>query len=127
MAYDHPQSQSYCFGIHDFGAGGDALSIKGPSGKTGRLIDIVVSATETFNAVTTEGAVQVGTAADPDAFASLGLGTLADTDSKSASETAGAIIAEALPADTPIEVTFVAPVGGTPAGQGYVHIHTEWY
>ena len=127
MAYDQPVTITYSFGVHDFGAGGDSLSVKGPAGKTGRLVDIIASAVETFNAVTTEGRIEIGTAADTDAYASMGLGTLADTNSQAASESAGDIIDDGIPADTQVEVTFVAPVGGTPAGQAHVHVVIEWY
>ena len=127
MSYSQPDRRAYAFGSHDFGAGGESLSVKGPAGKKGKLIDICVSATETFNAVTTEGFVNVGTGADPDAYASFGLGTLADTDSALASTVSGDIIDPDIPADTQVEVTFVAPTGGTPAGIGYVNLWIDWF
>lgn len=124
MSYDNPQMFSYSYGIHDFGAAADeVLSLKGPTGKTGRLVDIQVSATEIF---TTGGDILIGTAADPNAYAELAIGTLADTDTITAQETSGAIIDETIPADTQVEVTF-NQTGGTPTGQGFVHIFIEWY
>lgn len=129
MSYSNPDRRCYNYGSIDFGAGGEVVSITGPKGKRGRLIDIHVSATETFNAVTTSAKVSVGTAADPDAYAELDVGTLADTDSISAEDGVSdtdAIIAEDIPADTQVEVTMVAPTGGTPAGMGHVQIVIDW-
>lgn len=127
MSYSNPLTITHSYSAVDFGAGGNVTSLKGPSGKRGELREIIVSATETFNAVTTDGDVQVGTAADPNAYAELTLGTLADTDSITATATAGAIIEASLPADTQVEVTFTAPTGGTPAGIADVQIVIDWY
>ena len=123
--YDRPFVQSYCVGSpHDFGAAADeSLSIKGPAGMKGLLREICVSASEIF---TTGGAVQVGTAADPDAYAELLLGTLADTDSLNMTEQSGALKDADIPADAQVEVTLVQ-TGGTPTGQGHVNITIEWY
>lgn len=126
-SYSQPIYMTYSFGSIDFGAGGDVTSLKGPSGLSGRLKEICVSATETFNAVTTDADVQLGTAADPNAYAELTLGTLADTDSITATATSGAIIEADIPADTQVEVTFTAPTGGTPAGIADVHILIAWF
>ena len=126
-SYDNPQIESYSFGEHDFGAGGDSLAVNGPAKMRGRLLDIIVSATETFTNDTTEGKVQVGTAADVDAYAEMGLGTLADTNSVRASDASGDLIEQDIPADTQVEITFVAPTGGTPAGKGHVTVVIGWY
>lgn len=129
MSYSDPDRRNYGFGIHDFGAASESLSIKGPKGKAGRLIAIHASATETFNAVSTSARIDVGTAADTDAYASFVLGTLADTDSASTDDgvtDTDAIISAEIPADTQVEVTFVAPTGGTPAGMAAVNIIIDW-
>ena len=129
MSYSDPNRLCYSFGEIDFGAGGEVLSITGPAGKSGLLRSIHVAASETFTDDTTEGAVQVGTAADPDAYAAFNLGTLADTDSAASddgSTDTDAIIDERIPADTQVEVTCVAPTGGTPAGKGYVTVVIDW-
>lgn len=127
MSYDKGEMITYNLGLHDFGAGGDALAIKGPVGKTGRLVDIGVAVTETFNQVTTPGYVRLGTGADPDAYAELNMAAAADTDYYNTQDDTDAIITETLPADTQIEVALVAPTGGTPAGIGHVHISVLWY
>ncbi len=128
MSYDNPRRWVYSFGEHDFGAGSESLSLKGPSGKKGVLREIQVNATETFTDDTTSGNVQVGTAADPDAYGLLDLGTTADTNTASyaAGDDADAVISESIPADTQVEVTFTAPTGGTPAGKGFVQIVIDW-
>lgn len=126
MAYNNPRTVTYSFN-HDFGAGSDALAIKGPTGMKGRIIDIGVMVTETFNAVTTPAYVRMGTTTDADAYAELNMGTAADTNYYNTQDDTDAIIDADLPADTQIEVALVAPTGGTPAGIGVVNIVVDWY
>lgn len=127
MAYPYPIHASYNWPSHDFGAGAGAVSFKGPPGKKGKLLDVGVHVTETFNAVTTPGYVRVGTAADPDAYAELNMGAAADTNTWNTQDDTDAIIDPDLPADTQIEVAFVAPTGGTPAGIGTPFVIVAWY
>lgn len=124
--YDNPLTITHKIADkHDFGAGGDSISVTGPAGATGVLRHIGVSCVgETFTNVTTGALVQVGTAADVDAYAELDVGALADTNSVAAADTD--FTDRSLPADTPVEVTFVAPTGGTPAGIGNVEIVIDW-
>ncbi len=140
--YDNPMRVSYNFGIHDFGAGSDALAIAVPTGYGRAAIELIaVSATEAFNSVTTEAFVRLGTAADNDRYAELAIGDLANTNAVAVSnkEALGDtqlkdigqggkgivdIITEAI---SQIELNLVAPVGGTPAGQGYVTVVIGWY
>jgi len=119
MSYSNPNRESFSI-LHDFGAGGEVFSFKLPASKAARLKDIVLSATETFTDDTTSALIRVGTAADADAYAEFDCLTTADTDSIRASDQDGAIIAPAIPAGTQVEITFVAPTGGTPAGIGLV-------
>jgi hypothetical protein len=126
--YDNPLTITYNLGLHDFGAGGDALAIKAPNGFTrGQIRDIGVAVTETFNAVTTPAYVRLGTAADPDAYAELNMGTAADTNYYNTQDDTDAIIDATVPSATQIEVALVAPTGGTPAGIGHVHVTIDWY
>lgn len=128
MGYSNPlHSITYTWGVHDFGAGAGAFSFKGPKGTVGRLKEITVTSTETFNAVTTPAYVRIGTASDADAYAELNMGTTAATDTIVASAQLGALIDQDLPADTQIEVAFVAPTGGTPAGMGHVFVTVDWF
>lgn len=129
MSYSNPNRRTYVFPNVDFGAGDSAQSFQGPKGKAGRLIDIHLSATETFNSVTTDGHTQIGTAADPDAFADFVQGDLAATDSvcgTDGSTDTDWLIEAAIPADTQVEMTFIAPTGGTPTGIATVTVTVEW-
>lgn len=129
MSYSNPNRRTYHFANVDFGAGDTAQSFQGPKGKAGRLIAIHLSATETFNSVTTDANIQCGTAADPDAFALFVPGDVAATDAVSTDDgvtDADAIISADIPADTQVEMTFTAPTGGTPAGIGSVTVVVDW-
>ena len=122
MQYDNPRTLTIPLGSVNFATNG-ASSFKLPNGLRGRLVDIGVIATTSFTAATTGAAVNIGTTADPDAYASLGsLGTLAATDTFNTTNDPTAIINADLPADTQIEVQFVAPTGGSPAGVGLVYV-----
>lgn len=128
MSYDQAKPVTYSFPTHDFGAGGDSMSVRGPAGKNGRLTGIQVRAIgEAFNAVTTPAQVLVGTAGNTDAFGLLNVGVLADTDSINEAVDTDAIISEHIPPDTQVEITFVAPTGGTPAGIGQAEVTIEWW
>lgn len=137
--YDNPLTVSYSMGEHDFGAGGDALAIQRPYGTNfARLREIHVAVTETFTADTTAGFVRVGTASDADKFAELNMGLAADTDGWGTNDDNDAIKAAGNQIDLDrdgdsgasldqLEVNFVAPTGGTPAGKGYVTLVIDWW
>jgi hypothetical protein len=113
----------------DFGAGDKAASFQGPKGLTGKLREVILpNVTEVFNSVTTEAQITIGTATDADAYALVNLGDLAATDTfvTSQDDTDG-IIVDAIPADTQVEVAFIAPTGGTPTGIADVQIVVDWY
>ena len=123
----NPRTVSYVIPGVDFGAGDSAHAIKAPKGKTaGVLLDVGVAVSETFNAVSTQGFVRLGTAADPDAYAELQMGTAAATDFYNTQDDTDAIIDADVSADQ-IEVACIAPLGGTPAGIGDVHITIDWF
>jgi hypothetical protein len=127
----------YSFGIHDFGAGSEEFSVKGPKGKKGLLVDYgVLSPVQTFTATTTAATVAIGTTADPDAYGDeLSLGTLADkagaksvlTDTRPGTTAYDALMLNrSLPADTAVVVTCTAPTGGTPAGKAVPFVDIVW-
>lgn len=126
MAYEAPKTVSYNFGIHDFGAGGDALRIDNP-GKKGRVWDVHVAATETFTNDTTPAYVRCGSSGDADEFAELDMGTTATDTGLSARNQTSALKAVNIEEDEDVYVAFVAPTGGTPAGQGYVTVVIDWF
>ena len=139
MSYANPLTVAYNFGEIDFGAGGDITAIRVPAHITQCAIrEIQVSATETFNATTTSAKVRVGTASDADKFAELDCATTADTDAVGTADDADAIKTAGQSIDlqtdgdsgaelAQLEVAFVAPTGGTPAGRGFVTIVLDWW
>ena len=130
MGYANPQQRiTYTYAGIDFGAGDKAASFQGPKGMSGKLKDIVLpNATEVFNSVTTEAQIKIGTASNDDAYALANLGDLAATDTFVATQDdTDAIIESNIPADTQVEVAFIAPTGGTPTGIADVQIVVEWY
>ena len=126
--YDNPNVIRHQFPSHDFGAGAFAGSLKGPAGHKGRILDLGLSnITETFTNVTTGAYLRVGTGADPDAYAQMDCAAAAATDTYNTQDDTDAIIDEDLPADTQIEVTGVAPTGGTPAGIASFYVDVAWF
>ena len=63
MSYSNPVFLPLAFGNHDFGAGGEGFTFRGPSGKKGTLKEIEVNATEVFSATTLEGRIDLGSSA----------------------------------------------------------------
>jgi len=123
----NPRTVTYVLSAVDFGAGDSAHAVKAPLGFSfGRLIDVGVAVSETFNQVTTQGFVRLGTGADADAYAELQMGAAAATDFYNTQDDTNAIIDENV-TNTQIEVACIAPTGGTPAGIGDVHIMIDWY
>lgn len=127
-SYDNPLVVTYNFAQHDFGAGAGATSFKAPAGfSKGQIIDVgVKDITETFTAVTTPAFVRLGTTGDADAYAELNMATAAATDTFNTQDDADAII-EATITSTQVEVTYVAPTGGTPAGIGSPYVVVAWF
>lgn len=134
MSYSNPQTISYTFPAEDFGATNDNYVIKGPNGKAGRVREIMARVTEVFTATTTAASVQVGTAADPDAYAILTFATDAVDDVLCASAgtqsaTRGVNLLE-IPASATgaeVHVDTIATTGGSPTGTADVTITIDWY
>jgi hypothetical protein len=126
MSYSDPRP--YCISAyHDFGAGGEAMTFRGPKGKQGTIKEINVDAFETFTNTTLEGFIRLGSAASGYEYVNMGLGILADGANAQLTAVAADLVLEALPADTDVHITLVAPTGGTPAGKAHYHIMIEWY
>lgn len=140
--YDNPAHITYNFGELDIGNGDIAAAIKqAPGYDACRIVEIQISVTEVFNAVTTQGFIRLGTAGDNDKFAELGLGAAAATDGygirdydvggvvtlKDAGYGGNGVIIFSQESISQIEVNFVAPVGGTPTGKGHVSIALAWW
>ena len=131
MSYSNPIALVFTNSTEgDYGAGTPtAWSFKGPKGKQGMLKDVGLHITETFNGDQVTGKVLVGTTADPNYYGQLEIadGTAA-TDTFTAQDDTNAVIIEALPADTQIEVTYVGVSDtATTTGIGFSYIETFWY
>jgi hypothetical protein len=128
MGYANPNmSISYNFGLIDFGSDG-STRIKGPSGRKGRLRDVIVAGNTLFTAVTTPAHVKLGTAGTAGAYFDMTMGTLAaDATQVASKDQAAAFISRDLPVDTDIKLNFTAPTGGSPAGKGYVTVQIDWF
>ncbi len=145
ISYDNPMRVTYNLGLHDYGAAGDALAIPVPliqgvrKATRCRIESIALSATETFTAVTTGAFVRIGDGSDPDKYAELAAGTLADTDALDLTEGStelkdngygGAGVVDVSSSGeniSQLEVALVAPTGGTPAGIAHTNITIAWW
>jgi hypothetical protein len=121
-----PFTISYTFDI-DFGAGDAGATIIPPAGRAGKIVSLdIVDVTETFTTDTTEARVDIGTAADANGYAiSADFGALAAGTSLRPALTEGAL-GELVDGDTTIELDFIAPTGGTPAGIAKVVLSIAW-
>lgn len=123
--YDNLTPVSYSFAAVDFGAGDSTKKLKVPRGATmGRVLDILLAASETFTQTTTPGLVQVGDGTTADKFASLTCGALAAGSTLGGGDVAGGVFESVYLAGNynsgdglhDLILTCVAPTGGTPAG-----------
>ena len=132
MSYSNPTATVYTNStVGDYGDGTPvAWSFKGPTGKQGMLKDIGVHCVlEAFNGDQVTGKVLVGTTADPNYYGQLEIadGT-AVGDCFNTQDDTNAVLIEALPADTQIEVTYVGTTDtGTNIGKGFSYVEVFWY
>ena len=131
MSYSQALMTTYSYGHDNDMGNGTAIdwSFKGPAGKQGILIDVGLHVTEAFADDATEAAIEIGNGSDADYYAKLNIpdGTAA-TDTFNVQDDTDAIIIEALPADTQIEVTVTEGTdSGTAAGKGYGYVCVLWY
>ena len=130
-SYDDVRLMSFTFPEWDFGDGDtvDNLSFRLPTGRPGRLVKIGVMVSETFACDSTAAQVEIGTAADPDAYAKLVIADgAADVDFFDETDDTDAIISGDIAADTLIEVTPTAGAdSSTAAGKGLLVLEFEVY
>ena len=131
MSYSQALMTTYSYGHDNDMGNGTAVdwSFKGTTGKQGMLIDVGIHVTETFADDATEANISIGTTADPNYYAELNIpdGT-ALTNCFNVQDDTNAILIEALPADTQIEVTVTEGTdSGTAAGKGYGYVSVLWY
>lgn len=123
--YDNLTPVCYQFAAVDFGAGDSTKKLKIPRGaQMARVLDILLTASETFTQTTTPGIVQVGDGTTADKFAAMTIGALASGSTLGAGDVDGGLYkAVYLAYDYnsgdglhDLILTCVGPTGGTPAG-----------
>lgn len=120
--YDNLKVVAYTFGSWDFGDGAtvDVRTFRLPPGYKGRLLSVGVSVTETFACAVTDAILEVGTIADPNAYASVTIpdGT-ADLDFFDQTDDTDAVIAANIAAGSLIALKgTVGAAAVTAAGMG---------
>ena len=130
MAYDNPQTVTYTYEAHDFGTGSDVVKeIVGPSGKQGRVRDILIGdITEVFAGSTSTPGIKVGSTTDDDSYVTaIDFGALAVGAVYSAKATSATPFLDVeMTADTEAHITLVSGVG-TPTGIADVHVIIDWF
>ena len=133
MSYSNKKLIRHTLPLFDFGGGSaEIMSFKVPKDEHGnnqkaKLVDIGVMATEVFETLTTEGSVQVGTAANNDAYGKLNITTAtADEACFNVDNDADAILSSSIDAGTLIEVNLTNGTGSGVTGQGipYIDLYT---
>jgi hypothetical protein len=146
-SYANPTIITYSIPVSETTAA--TRAIRGPVGKSGRVLDIIVDASVNFAATTTPAGVVVETLASAGTqivYAAVDTGvagaplTTITSIAASANNVSppsrtvtangsnqGILLVHELPADTPIRVSTIAGTGGTPAGVGEAHITIGWY
>jgi hypothetical protein len=123
---DAPFEITYVLPAVDF-ASTKTEVIETPAGFRGIVKAITLyNVTVTFTAVTTPAYVYVGITGDTDAYAlSAGLGTLAQNAADCPALTKGAT--HIIPPGQTVDVTAVAPTGGSPAGTATIGVTIQFF
>ena len=112
----------YCvnLGNHDFSSA-ETMNFRLPPGYQGKLIDIGVMTTQVFACDATAAIVELGTSADPNAYASLTIpDATADNDCFDTTDDTDAIIADDIAAGAVLRVTITAGTdGSSESGEGH--------
>lgn len=121
MAYDKPQYITYQYnGLTQ--AAGLVRYIKGPEGKTGMVVDQSVTIHTAVTAADTTAAIfEVGTAADPDAYAKV---TSVEADAVNAVKRAsadGTLTNTSIAADSAVVLTYTVPTDS-----GTANLDADW-
>ena len=127
--YDDVKFLTVALPEFDFSFGSEVLSFRLPTTWPARLIKIGLAVTVDFACDTTEADIQLGTAADPNAYAELNItdGTT-NEDFFDETDDTNAILAADIPAGTLIEVGLnVGTDSGTAAGKGMPMFFFEMY
>jgi len=139
MSYANPDRRTYIFPLVDYGAssGPYTVSLVGPKGKSGTLIDYgVLGIVEDF-AGTTSAKIEAGTIADPDAYGdelalnggttATGGRTVQDLYDPIANKTSfdALMLVKHIPADTVFSLKSTEGATG-PAGQACPYCVIDW-
>ncbi len=130
MSYSEATHSTYEFANMDFGAAAGATyhRISGPTGKQGRLKEVGVVLGEATVFATTPGIVEVGTAADPDAYAKLNIATAqAANTTFNSGDDSDAIIDADIAADACVVVKLTEGTGAGLTGQGNPYVMIDWF
>ena len=129
MAYDERHFMRATLPNYDFGATADEeYSFRLPTGFRAKLIKVGVMVTEDFVSTSTNAFVQLGTAADNDAYAQLEVANGAsDIDCYDETDDTDAIISAEIAANTLLEVNLLQAYAGSPTGQGMPFFDFELY
>lgn len=125
MSYENPNVVTYNLSAL---TANKTIAIQGPKGKKGRVLEVAVSPTTTYN-VPGDGAeakLEVGTAATPAQFATLGYGTTAAADVKTGSRTSGALANAVIGSDTKVQIKYTHTTGTGAAGASEAHVTIGW-
>lgn len=137
--YDSENVTRYDFGNLDLGGGSDfTRKIRGPKGKTGRLVDMgVYGVTEAFNGGTLNPAMKLGTLSDDDYYVeNYNLGAVAINDGGKSIKTVWASPVDAgystyvkhkeIAADSVVVATFLAATGSGLTGMANCYVDIVW-
>lgn len=131
MSYADGNRRTYVFGeaAVDF-SGNNALgAIRGPKGKTGRLVYMGLSVSTTLSGTNNNATINVGNAGDADAYAAWLVGEPAADAHRSTDDsvaTSNPLTGLEIAADTEVLIAIVEDTGGDGAGDGVLTVQIDW-
>ena len=131
MAYDNPLTITYLYDVIDYGATSGPYTdyLRGPKGMTGQVRLVSLLVTEAFLDDTLEAAIEVGTAADHDAYVKMNItdATAVNTIFDSSTHDTNAIIDAEIPKDLLTVITHTEGTDGSGVtGQGILTVVVDW-
>lgn len=133
MSYDAPLRITYNINAADLHTADITKKIRGPSGKRGRLVDVLGTITTTCAGASTTPVVKVGKSGTLAESFQLDLSTGAAGTAIVGSANAGAIKRDTsnfqpiMAADTDVHITLVAATGSGAAGVADLMFVLEWF
>lgn len=138
MPYQDPQRVTLSYNAVNIGAGNSTRVFRTPKGKRGSVSLVMAGVTTSFVGTATPGKVQVGDGVTANKYADLAIGAAgagtAAAHAVTASDYGSGLLGRqpGVPAlflepDTEYTITFVAPVGGAPAGVADVQVQIDFF